>query len=69
MFNWREIDGPPVKPPARQGFGSELVQRQLRYELNGKAAMEFAVTGLRVTFRVPAQRSLVSAGEPAKEGR
>lgn len=52
-LSWRESGGPDVKPAARHGFGSELVQRQLKYELNGEAVMDFAPDGLRVSLFVP----------------
>lgn len=59
-FQWRERGGPKVAPPARQGFGTELVQRQLRYELNGKAAMEFSEEGLEVTVEIPAAGAIAA---------
>jgi two-component system, chemotaxis family, CheB/CheR fusion protein len=60
-FRWRERGGPKVTPPAHHGFGSELVQRQLRYELNGRAAMEFTEEGLEVTVEIPAAGAVVAA--------
>jgi CheY-like chemotaxis protein len=53
VFEWIEQGGPEVEPPNRRGFGSELIERQLRYELNGKAAMTFEKSGLHVTLTVP----------------
>ena len=55
VFTWRERDGPAVSEPARRGFGSELLQRQLRYELNGNATMDFHPDGLRVELEIPAR--------------
>lgn len=45
-LRWRESDGPPVKPPSQAGFGSTLVSRSARYELDGEADIEYAPTGL-----------------------
>ena len=45
-LNWVETGGPPVAPPTRRGFGSRLIERALRGELRGWAAMTFAATGL-----------------------
>jgi two-component system, chemotaxis family, CheB/CheR fusion protein len=59
LFHWRERGGPKVTPPTRHGFGSELVQRQLRYELNGKTAMEFSEDGLEVTVEIPAAGAVI----------
>ena len=53
IFEWIERGGPEVSAPTRRGFGSELIERQLRYELNGRAAMTFHKTGLHVTLTVP----------------
>jgi two-component system, chemotaxis family, CheB/CheR fusion protein len=70
VFRWREAGGPSVQPPTHQGFGSELVQRQLKYELNGQAAMEFAPEGLQVMLKIPAVGALVDdAQEEAGERR
>ena len=29
-FRWREVDGPPVKRPSAEGFGSHLIRQVLR---------------------------------------
>ncbi len=39
-FKWKEIGGPPVSPPTRQGFGSQLLKGifsdvTLKYPLEG----------------------------------
>ncbi len=59
LLLWRESGGPPVHPPDRCGFGTELVQRQLHYELNGTASMDFEPDGLCVTLAIPAQYVVV----------
>lgn len=58
---WQESGGPPVLPPGRSGFGTELVQRQLHYELNGTASMDFEPDGLRVTLAIPAKHVVVES--------
>jgi two-component sensor histidine kinase len=66
ILEWKESGGPAVKPPTRQGFGSELVQRQLKYELNGSASMEFHESGIVVTLAIPVEEAVessASAGE------
>ena len=49
---WRESGGPPVEPPSHQGFGTTLVDRSARYELDGKAELDYRPTGLvcRIEF-------------------
>ncbi len=58
VFSWRERDGPTVSKPTRRGFGTELLQRQLRYELNGNATIDFQRDGLRVMLEIPVHGSL-----------
>jgi hypothetical protein len=36
-----------VKPPTRRGFGSTVIERSIRHDLNGDAQVEFAPAGLR----------------------
>ena len=38
LFEWRERGGPPVMPPPRKGFGTELLERTLAFELKGHTA-------------------------------
>lgn len=60
VFSWRERNGPSVSEPERRGFGSELLQRQLRYELNGNATMDFHPDGLRVVLELPVRGTVVA---------
>lgn len=52
-LSWRERNGPPVSPPNQKGFGSRLIERALGYELNGTAAVAYAVDGLRFEISIP----------------
>ena len=47
---WRERGGPPVREPAKRGFGSKLIERGLASALGGKATLAFDHDG--VTCRV-----------------
>lgn len=51
-FLWRESGGPAVEPPKHVGFGSTLVDRSARYELDGKAEIDYQPTGVvcRIEF-------------------
>jgi two-component system CheB/CheR fusion protein len=60
VIRWVERGGPRVDKPVRPGFGSQLVQQQLRYEFNGKVDMDFAEDGLHTTLSLPAEPSVVS---------
>lgn len=46
---WEEIDGPPVEPPSRQGFGTELVTR-MASSFGGPSQLDYAPGGLVVRF-------------------
>lgn len=52
---WVESGGPPVVVPTKRGFGSQLLERSLRYELRGETRLEFTSPGLRCHIEVPLQ--------------
>ncbi len=45
---WQENGGPPVEAPKRKGFGSQLLQKILAKQLNGKIDVVYETTGLLV---------------------
>jgi len=51
-IRWEEAGGPPVKAPARQGFGSRLI-RGLAQESSGEVRLDFARSGLVCTIDIP----------------
>lgn len=50
---WTETGGPPVKPPARRGFGTTLIERTLAHELDAEVNREFLAAGHRCTISLP----------------
>ena len=48
---WTERGGPPVARPTRKGFGSRLIERGFRGELNGSARMTYEPAGLVCTMK------------------
>ena len=52
-FRWSERGGPPVKPPARRGFGSRLIERSLARDLDGLVDIDFAPGGVVCTVDAP----------------
>ncbi|MCG7392525.1 PAS domain-containing protein [Microvirga sp. ACRRW] len=52
-FTWIEHGGPRVTAPARQGFGSRLLQRVLTTQLQAQVKMEFQEHGLEFTMTMP----------------
>ncbi|MEM8826373.1 MAG: HWE histidine kinase domain-containing protein, partial [Pseudomonadota bacterium] len=61
LVDWRDVGGPKVKPPARKGFGTTIIERSIPFELDGDATIEFPPTGVEAAFRIPA--SFVVDGE------
>ncbi|MER0240107.1 HWE histidine kinase domain-containing protein [Fulvimarina sp. MAC8] len=59
-FGWREIGGPPVSPPSRSGFGSQLVERIVASYFDGTAVLSFDPTG--VAFRLSGKLAQTSIG-------
>ncbi|APH70979.1 PAS domain S-box protein [Aquibium oceanicum] len=52
-FAWQERDGPPVATPSRRGFGSTMIDRALRSELDAEVTMDFRPDGLVCTIEAP----------------
>lgn len=50
-FRWEEQGGPPVEVPTRRGFGSRLLQKGLRQDLDGEIRLDYAPSGLRCVAR------------------
>lgn len=52
-FAWTENGGPRVTTPARQGFGSRLLQRVLATQLQAQVNLDFQEEGLHFTMVMP----------------
>lgn len=50
-LRWRELDGPPVLPPARTGFGSVLISQAL-FPPPSKSQLSFEANGVRWELRL-----------------
>jgi two-component system CheB/CheR fusion protein len=64
VFDWREKGGPPVAPPQRKGFGSELLERTMAFELKGKTTLSFDRAGFHCTIVVPLTRRIIHTPGP-----
>ncbi|RZI99934.1 MAG: PAS domain-containing protein [Brevundimonas sp.] len=56
-LTWREIDGPRVTVPERRGFGSRLIERNVRHDLAGEVKLDYASDGFSADFSVPLDRN------------
>ncbi len=65
--SWHEQGGPPVRPPARQGFGSVLLNRSIPFDLGGISELEYDPLGLRARLMVPARFISDRPTEPVRE--
>jgi two-component sensor histidine kinase len=52
-LSWREIDGPPAVEPVRKGFGSRLIERNVRHDLAGEVKLDYANIGFSAEFSIP----------------
>lgn len=59
-LTWREIGGPPARPPTRRGFGSRLIERNVRHDLAGQVEVDYADTGFNAEFSIPLGRKETS---------
>jgi two-component sensor histidine kinase len=51
-LHWREEGGPAVRQPARQSFGTRLINAAAR-DLHGRAELSFATSGLQAEISLP----------------
>lgn len=59
-LSWRERGGPPAAAPTRKGFGSRLIERNVRHDLSGAVELDYAVAGFSAEFSVPLDRGRVA---------
>jgi PAS domain S-box-containing protein len=52
-IRWEEVGGPPVEPPTRTGFGSQLIKRVLASEIGGSVELDYPASGVRFTAIAP----------------
>lgn len=53
VIDWHEDGGPPVKAPAKTGFGSLVSGSLLESSLDGKVSADYHAEGLRWSLRCP----------------
>lgn len=50
---WAEKEGPVPKPPKRRGFGTRLIERNVRHDLSGEVETYFTQSGFKAEFSIP----------------
>jgi two-component sensor histidine kinase len=46
VLYWNETDGPIISPPKRRGFGTGLIERTVRVQLEGEVRLDWSRNGL-----------------------
>jgi two-component system, chemotaxis family, CheB/CheR fusion protein len=59
VFDWREKGGPSVTAPRRKGFGSELLEKTVAFELKGRTTLTYNASGLHCTIAIPLNRRVI----------
>lgn len=54
-ISWREVSGPEVQKPTRQGFGTTIIERSVPYDLGGTAAVRYEPSGFEADFCIPSR--------------
>lgn len=52
-FDWVESGGPPVTAPARNGFGTRLLEQVLPVQLHARTSIDYRPEGVHVHYTVP----------------
>jgi two-component sensor histidine kinase len=52
-IQWQETGGPPVQPPQRSSYGTEVICHLVPYELDGTVDLVFAPEGIRCDIQIP----------------
>lgn len=52
-LTWIERGGPPVAPPSRRGFGSDLIDGVITHELGGRVELDYSPEGLVCRMSIP----------------
>jgi two-component sensor histidine kinase len=68
-LSWKEEGGPKNGELGSQGFGSELIERGIRFELEGDAKLEMVNGSLSCRIVIPANPQYLTFGSPRERQR
>ena len=60
VLRWIEQDGPEVKAPQREGYGTSLIRELLTFEFRGTVEHRFSPGGVICEISLPLERSLAA---------
>jgi two-component sensor histidine kinase len=52
VLRWTETGGPPVEPPTREGFGTQLMKAMIGSQLQGRMTFDWRAEGLACEISV-----------------
>ncbi len=52
-LGWSESGGPPVRPPAEQGFGTKIINASIKHQMGGDVTFDWQPEGLHCTLTLP----------------
>jgi two-component sensor histidine kinase len=53
VLRWTENGGPPVKPPTRRGFGTQVMETMIRSQLKGEMRSDWSADGFACEIALP----------------
>ena len=65
-LTWSEEGGPKVDGSPKRGFGTELIERGIRFELQGEARLETVNGGLHCRIVIPANPQNLTYGSSGR---
>jgi two-component system CheB/CheR fusion protein len=60
IIAWLERDGPSITKPRRKGFGTELIERELKSHLGARVTFDYAPEGVEVRISIPYDAKYIS---------
>ncbi len=55
-LHWQEADGPPVRAPSSQGFGTKIMNASIKHQIGGNVTWDWRPSGLLCTLQFPTGR-------------
>jgi two-component sensor histidine kinase len=52
-ITWREAGGEPIPEPERRGFGTRLIERNVRHDLHGTVQLSYPPKGFCAEISLP----------------
>jgi two-component system CheB/CheR fusion protein len=67
LLDWRESGAGAIASPNRRGFGTELMEREIRGTLGGKLELEYPAAGMRASIVIPLDGGNVAPARDASK--